>query len=342
MLPPADSSTRPSSSDKATWYVQIVYVIIIIVLAFLGNILIFVVICVDRRLHKIDNIFIANLAVSDFLFTLIETCSNTTREVKRNWRPPHEFTCYIIIASSVLCASASVFTQTAVAINRCLAVTRPLKYPNIVNERRVFISITVIWTCAIALASPPLIWRPLAVICGEEESYERHVTYEIIYMTAEWILIFLIPFGIMLLIYFRIYQIARGHVQQVRPSIYEDSTTTSNKNSTNSTRRTVKHITNFRKEFKAAKMLVTIAGAFLISWLPFFVTLTMWKFQEGAWIHPKVFTSFLYLVYAVPAINPAIYAFWCRDIRRGIKQLLTCRKQDRLRQEQITSAVYKR
>ena len=344
MLPPADSSTRPSSSDKATvtWYVQIVYVIIIIVLAFLGNILIFVVICVDRRLHKIDNIFIANLAVSDFLFTLIETCSNTTREIKRNWRPPHEFTCYIIIASSVLCASASVFTQTAVAINRYLAVIRPLKYPTIVNERRVFISVAVIWTCAIALASPPLIWRPLTVICGEEESYERHVTYEIVYMTAEWILIFVIPFGIMSLIYFRIYQIARGHAQQVRPSIYEDSTTTSNENPTNSgsTSKTVKHITNFRKEFKAAKMLVTIAGAFLISWLPFFVTLTMWKFNDGAWIHPKVFTSFLYLVYAVPAINPAIYAFWCRDIRRGIKQLLTCCKQDRLRQEQRTSAVY--
>ena len=345
MLPPADSSSRPSSSDKTTvtWYVQITYVIIIIVLAFLGNILIFVVICVDRRLHKIDNMFIANLAVSDFLFTLIETCSNTTREVKRNWRPPHEVTCYIIIAASVLCASASVFTQTAVAVNRYLAVTRPLKYPNIVNERRAFISIAVIWTCAIALASPPLIWRPLTVICGVEESYERHVTYEIIYMTAEWILIFVIPFGIMSLIYFRIYQIARGHAQQVRPSIYEDSSTTSNgnsTNSTNSTNRSVKHITNLRREFKAAKMLVTIAGAFLISWLPFFVTLTLWKFKEGARIHPKVFTSFLYLVYAVPAINPAIYAFWCRDIRRGIKQLLTCCKQDRFRQDQPRSAAY--
>ena len=303
-----------------------VYVIAVIVLAFLGNILIFVVICANRRLHRIDNMFIANLAVSDFLFTLIETCSNTTRELSRNWRPPHDVVCYVIIASSVLCASASVFTQTAVAVNRYLAVTRPLQYPNLVNERRVLASVVIIWVCAIALASPPLIWRPLAVICGDEESYKEHITYEIIYMAAEWILIFGFPFGIMSVIYYRIYQIARNHAQRVRPSVREDSTTTIQGNSTNSTSSRNHHITNFKREFKAAKMLVTIAGAFLISWFPFFLTLTLWKFQESARSHPEVFTAFLYLVYAVPAINPAIYAFWSRDIRHGIKQLFTCWK----------------
>lgn len=333
MLPPADNA-RPSLPEKATtiWYVQMAYVIIIIVLAIFGNGLIFVVICINKRLHRIDNIFIANLAVSDFLFTLIETCSNTTREIKRNWQPPSVVLCYVIIASSVLCASASVFTQTAVAVNRYLAVTRPLQYPTIVNEKRVFATIAVIWCCAIGLASPPLIWRPLTVICGSEESYKKHVNYEIVYMAVEWIFIFVVPFGIMSLIYYRIYKIALGHAQRVLPSIYEDRTTTSNiisTTSTNTTSRTGNHITNFRREFKAAKMLVTIAGAFLISWFPFCVTLTLWKFQNGEFsINPKVFTSFLYLVYTVPAINPAIYAFWSRDIRQGLKQLLTCWKQE--------------
>jgi len=322
--------TRPSSPEKAAvmWYVQMVYVIIIIVLAFIGNILIFVVICINRRLHRIDNMFIANLAVSDFLFTLMETCSNTTRELNRNWRPPHDVVCYVIIASSVLCASASVFTQTAVAVNRYLTVMQPLQYPNLVNERRVLITIVIIWAGAIALASPPLIWRPLSVICGEEESYDKHITYEIIYMTAEWIFIFGIPFALMSVIYFRVYQIARNHAQRVRPCIYEDSTTTSQGNSTHFTSSTSNNITNFKRELKAAKMLVTIAGAFLISWFPFFVTLTLWKFQDGVKIHPKVFTSFLYIVYTLPAINPAIYAFWSRDIRRGMKELFPCWKRD--------------
>lgn len=315
-----------SSSDEAaliTWYIQIVYIIAIIILAFLGNILIFFAICSIKRQQTIDNMFIANLAVSDFLFTLIETSSNTTRELNPNWLPPHEFVCYVIMAASVLCASASVFTQMAVAVNRYIAITRPLQYPNLVNKTRVFISIIAIWICAIILALPPLIWRPLAVICGEEESYERHITYEIIYMTAEWLLIFGIPFGIMSVIYYRIYRIARNHANRVRPGASDESASTSGSD-TNSRKN---NISNFKREFKAAKMLVTIAGAFLLSWFPFFLTLTLWKFHGGVHNHPKVFTTFLYIVYTLPAINPAIYAFWSRDIRSGIKQLLTCWKR---------------
>lgn len=329
----SENSTSPSSpggSSEVLWYTQIAYITIIIILAFLGNILIVIAICSIRRLQTIDNVFIANLAVSDFLFTLIETCSNTTRQLNNNWngtswKPPHDFVCYVIMASSVLCASASIFTQTAVAVNRYLAITRPLQYPNFVNKTRVAISILVIWICAIVLASPPLIWRPHLVICGEQESYDKYRTFEIVYMTLEWVLIFVIPFGIMSVIYFQIYRIARNHISRVKPGATEESA--SNSDSVSSTRRN--HITNFKRQLKAAKMLVTIAGAFLLSWFPFFVTLTLWKFQEGIQINPKVFTIFLYIVYTVPAINPAIYAFWSREIRSGIKQLLFCCKRSR-------------
>ena len=312
----------PSSDEPAliTWYIQIVYIIAIIVLAFVGNILIFFAICSIKRLQTIDNMFIANLAVSDFLFTLIETSSNTTRKLNPKWRPPHEFVCYVIMAASVLCASASVLTQTAVAINRYVAITRPLQYPTLVNKTIVFVSIIAIWIGAIVLALPPLIWRPLAVICAHEESYEKHITYEIVYMTAEWLFIFGIPFGIMTVIYYRIYRIARTHANRVRPGASEESASTSGSDTNNRKN----NISNFKREFKAAKMLVTIAGAFLFSWCPFFLTLTFWKFHDGVHNHPKVFTTCLYIVYTLPAINPAIYAFWSRDIRSGIKQLLTC------------------
>ena len=320
-------SPSMSSSEEATlitWYIQIVYIIGIIVLAFVGNILIFSVICSIKRLHTIDNMFIANLAVSDFLFTLIETSSNTTRELNTSWRPPQEFACYVIMAASVLCASASVLTQVAVAINRYIAITRPLQYPNLVNKKRVFISIIAIWIGAIILALPPLIWRPLVVICGHEESYAKHIIYEIIYMTAEWLFIFGIPFGIMSVIYHRVYRIARTQANRVRPGASDESASTSGSDR-NDRKNNISH---FKREFKAAKMLVTIAGAFLFSWCPFFLTLTLWKFHVGIQNHPKVFTTCLYIVYTLPAINPAIYAFWLRDIRSGIKQLLTCWKRN--------------
>ena len=317
----------PSSDGDSTvlWHTQIVYITIVISIALIGNFIIFTAICSIRRLHTIDNVFIANLAVSDFLFTLIETCSNTTRRHNEAWKPPHDFVCYVIMASSVLCASASVFTQTAVAVNRHFAITRPLQYPNFVNKTKIYISILVIWIFAIVLASPPLIWRPHNVICGEVESYDKSPTFEKVYMTLEWIFIFIIPFGTMSAIYFKIYQIARNHANRVKPGTSEES---ASRTGTGGSMRRIQ-ISNFKRQLKAAKMLVTIAGAFLVSWLPFFVTLTLWKFQKGIQINPKVFTIFLYVVYTLPAVNPAIYAFWSRDIRKGIKQLLFCCKRDR-------------
>ena len=178
------------------------YVLVVIIVSIVGNLLIITVIITNHRLRSVDNLLIVNLSVSDFLLTLIECGSNTLRQLKPDWTPPHPFMCYIILASSVLCGAASIFTQSAVAVNRYASVAHPLTYDLIISHKRLALAIAVIWIGAISLSCPPLIWRPLAVVCGIE-SYNDDVESEIVYMAAEWLFLFFLPFALMVIIYLK-------------------------------------------------------------------------------------------------------------------------------------------
>ena len=253
------------------------YIIVVIGVSITGNLLIITVIITNHRLRTVDNLLIVNLAVSDCLLTLLESGSNTLRQLNPDWTPPHPSVCYIILASSVLCGTASVFTQSVVAINRYLSVNYPLTYDLMTSYRRLAFTVILIWFGAFSVSCPPLIWRPLAVVCGLE-SYNDYVTLEIVYMAAEWLFLFVAPFSLIFVIYLRIYKIALWHSKRVFPIASQNDGN---------------RIRNLKKELKAAKMLITISGLFFVSWFPFFVVLTCHKFSTHS-ISPKVFIVFLY------------------------------------------------
>lgn len=283
------------------------YVLLVIIVSIVGNLLIITVIITNHRLRSVDNLLIVNLSVSDFLLTLIECGSNTLRQLKPDWTPPHPFMCYIILASSVLCGAASIFTQSAVAVNRYASVAHPLTYDLIISHKRLALAIAVIWIGAISLSCPPLIWRPLAVVCGTE-SYNDDVQSEIVYMAAEWLFLFFLPFALMVIIYLKIYKIALWHARRVVPIINQYDGKQN-------------RIRNLKKELKAAKMLITLSGLFFVSWFPFFIVLTCHKFSSES-INPTIFIVFLYMIYTAPALNPFVYAFWNKEIRTAAMRLL--------------------
>lgn len=287
--------------------IQMLYIIVVIIVSMTGNILIITVIITNHRLRTVDNLLVVNLAVSDCLLTLIECGSNTLRQLNPDWNPPHPSVCYIILASSVFCGTASVFTQSVVAVNRYLSINYPLTYDLMMSRRRLTYAVIIIWFGAILLSCPPLIWRPLAVVCGVE-SYNDSVTLEIVYMAAEWLFLFVVPFLLMFAVYLRIYKIALWHSKRVIPMASQNDTKQN-------------RVPNLKKEVKAAKMLITISGLFFVCWFPFFVVLTCHKFSSNS-ISPKVFKVFLYMIYTAPAVNPFVYAFWNKRIRIGVTKLL--------------------
>ena len=82
-----------------------------------------------------------------------------------------------------------------------------------------------------------------------------------------------------------------------------------------------------KRERKAAKTLVIITGAFVVCWLPFFVTALVLPICGDSCPLPDfVLSVFLWLGYVNSMINPIIYTIFSMDFRAAFKKILFGRR----------------
>ncbi|KAK7934178.1 hypothetical protein WMY93_005074 [Mugilogobius chulae] len=117
-----------------------------------GNYLLLYVICRTRKMHNVTNFFIGNLAFSDML--MCATCVPFTLAYALN---PHgwvfgRFMCYLVYLIQPVTVYVSVFTLTAIGVDRYYATVHPLK------KRLSVLSctylLTGIWLLSCSLVAP--------------------------------------------------------------------------------------------------------------------------------------------------------------------------------------------
>ncbi|GFY62195.1 5-hydroxytryptamine receptor [Trichonephila inaurata madagascariensis] len=178
---------------------------------------------------------------------------------------------------------------------------------------------------------------------------------------------FYVPLVIILILYWRIFQVARkrirhkpgakacvqptekpmvhmvSHDNKSSPSTQITETTTSATNGTPKTTDAATTVKNKKKptrenmeakrERKAAKTLAIITGVFVICWLPFFVTALLMAVCRipSCEPNPYLFSFFLWLGYANSMLNPIIYTIFSPDFRSAFKRVLCGKKRARMR-----------
>ncbi|XP_029921484.1 prolactin releasing hormone receptor 2b [Myripristis murdjan] len=152
------NSTNPSSqfADVAllqTFKPLIIpcYVLVVVVGVF-GNYMLFYIICRARKMHNVTNFFIGNLAFSDMLMCV--TCVPFTLAYAFN---PHgwvfgRFMCYVVFLIQPVTVYVSVFTLTAIAVDRYYATVYPLKKRTSVATCAIVL--TGIWLLSCGLVAP--------------------------------------------------------------------------------------------------------------------------------------------------------------------------------------------
>ena len=296
--PRIDSAPCPSQPPKVAELkvelptIILVVFILIAVSSFLMNGFMCVVYSLSKEIRTAKHYFMVNLFISDGLIAVFGIPFYLTEYLK------HESItlCQIGSMVDVLCCTSSIISFTVISTERFVAVKYPLRYPTIVARKRSLTVLYFLWAYSIAVS--------LASLIPVGDFDMKHC----VFFTDNYIIVitfasFLLPLFAMLVTYGWIYKVAKYQARQVNSSI---------PGATN----------RMKREFKAAKTLTLIIGAFVVCWLPFFCYI--WVFSLYKVEIP--FTDLHYIIqivrYVNGLINPFIYVGINREFRHSTFKFL--------------------
>ncbi|KAL5962545.1 5-hydroxytryptamine receptor 1A-alpha [Taenia solium] len=168
-----------------------------------GNMLVIIAILIVKKLRSPTNLLIVNLAVTDFLVSILVLPFAIAYQILGHW-PFNQVICDLYSISDVLLCTLSILSLCTISIDRYLAITKPFQYAAKRTPRRMLIMIIICWLLSAAISIPPVYgWeqKNSPFYCG----YSEELTYQIYAtMTA-----FYIPLTVMLVLYGKILVLAK-------------------------------------------------------------------------------------------------------------------------------------
>ena len=128
--------------------------------AFLGNTLILVALHKESSLHPPSKLLFRNLATTDLCVGIIAEplwVAYLIFAVNEQWGICRYTSAIIHITSYILC-SVSLFTLTAISVDRLLALLLGLRYRQVVTLRKISLTLILSWTVS-AFASTAYLWN---------------------------------------------------------------------------------------------------------------------------------------------------------------------------------------
>ncbi|VCX30783.1 unnamed protein product [Gulo gulo] len=71
-------------------------------------------------------------------------------------------------------------------------------------------------------------------------------------------------------------------------------------------------------------MLAIVLGAFIVCWLPFFLTHVLNTHCQACHVSPELYSATTWLGYVNSALNPVIYTTFNVEFRKAFLKILSC------------------
>lgn len=209
-----DNKTNQTLPDVAPYSLQVslpltVLVGIMILLTVFGNVLVVIAVFTSRALRAPQNLFLVSLASADILVATLVMPFSLANELMGYWYFG-EVWCEIYLALDVLFCTASIAHLCAISLDRYWSITQAIQYNLKRTPRRIKCIIFIVWVIAAVISFPPLITMERKT--QKENSKEDPVckiSNDKWYVISSCIGSFFLPCVIMVLVYVRIYQIAK-------------------------------------------------------------------------------------------------------------------------------------
>ena len=316
------------SCDKPLNTLNLVYsvfLVIVMVVAFFGNIFVCLVIAKSRKLRT-QSVFhlLFSLAVSDVLVSVLSLPIKLHMGIHNQQFCMNMKVCWFFYLTDIVANCSSVTHLLVISVQRFVAMMYPFENHFILSRRRIDALIGLVWMYAVLWSSLCIFnWsNPTtpSITIAENPAIRTCFNDNPIYWTVVWVAVFIIPLFVMGCLQVAILRSVKSHTKKLL-RIERDAD----------------KVTRMRRrEIKVAKTVSIVYAAFTICWLPVcLLTVTAsWcnecfgKFRE--W-NPNVFVAtFLVFTSMLPvlssALNPFIYVISGDEFRKAIRTLFTKQK----------------
>ncbi|XP_051780158.1 trace amine-associated receptor 13c-like [Erpetoichthys calabaricus] len=303
------NSSFPKRSQPAAVYVLLYFFsAFLVILTVCGNLLVIISISHFRQLHTPTNILILSLAVADLLLGIFGIPFAMIKIIENCWYFG-EILCLVYKLVAFFLTSVSISNLVFIAVDRYIALCDPLRYTSIITVYFVSIFIALGW--AFSLVYNVIIISMNRIDSSEGQDGCQHDCFVILsetFIMVDLIITFILPFSVMIILYFKIFTVAKKHAQLISSAVQNCK---GGKNKISKT-----------SERKAAKKLGIVIGIFLLCWVPYYLCGII-----DSYLHvtapPLAKNIFISLAYINSSINPIIYALVYPWFQKSVRLIIT-------------------
>ncbi|KAH9414430.1 G-protein coupled receptor [Dermatophagoides pteronyssinus] len=205
----ANSGTTLSTPLLITLSIILIFLILATII---GNVFVISAVIFERSLRSVGNYLVVSLAITDLMVACLVMPIGAIYEVTGEWRMGIKL-CELWTFIDVLCCTTSIFHLLAISCDRLWAVTT-VDYIHRRKAKHVCAGIAIIWLfSAIISLGPMLGWKDNEFEQRIVERKECMISQDISYQIFATIASFYAPSILLLLQYYRIYQVAKTRLK---------------------------------------------------------------------------------------------------------------------------------
>ncbi|XP_030623999.1 tachykinin receptor 1b [Chanos chanos] len=277
----------------------------IVIVSVVGNITVIWIVLAHKRMRTVTNYFLVNLAFAEVSMSAFNTVINFAYAVHNEWYFGLVY-CRFHNFFPIAAVFASIYSMTAIALDRYMAIIHPLQQRLSSTETKLVVG--VIWVLAALLAFPQYYYSSTAQLPGRVVCYIDWPEYTLwdfkkMYYVSLVVLIYSLPLLVMGCAYLVV------GLSLWASEIPGDSSD--------------RYCEQLAAKRKVVKMMVVVVCTFAICWLPFHIYFLLHQFFphlfEERFIQ-QVYLGIMWLAMSSTMYNPFIYCLLNDRFRAGFQR----------------------